>query len=352
MDKPGMNTSRAALRTPQALAAAGLVEPDRVAALEPVAARYAVAVTPAVAALIRGKPTDHPMARQFIPSPAELQHAPEERADPIGDAAHEAVPGVIHRYPDRVLLKVVHSCPVYCRFCFRREMVGPGGKALAGEGLDRAIAYIADDPAIFEVILTGGDPFMLPAARAAEITRRLAAIDHVKVLRWHTRVPVVDPSRVTPDFVKAIARREKAIYVAIHANHPDEFTTDASVAIRQLAAAGIALLSQSVLLKGVNDNVETLAALMRAFVANRVKPYYLHHADLAPGTAHFRTTIAEGQALMRALRGRLSGLCQPEYVIDIPGGHGKAPIGPVYLSEDGIMDWRGTVRGIADGEIV
>jgi lysine 2,3-aminomutase len=338
------------LRTPEALAAAGLIASDAVAALRPVAARYAVAVTPAMAALIAGRPADHPMARQFIPSVAELETRPEERADPIGDRAHEAVPGVVHRYPDRVLLKAVHSCPVYCRFCFRREMVGPGGKALSGASLDRAIAYVAANPAIFEVILTGGDPFMLPAARAAEITRRLADIPHVKVLRWHTRVPVVDPGRVTPAFVKAIAAPGKSVYVAIHANHPDEFTTDASAAIRRLADAGIALLSQSVLLKGVNDDVETLAALMRAFVANRVKPYYLHHGDLAPGTAHFRTSIAEGQSLMRQLRGRLSGLCQPEYVIDIPGGHGKAPVGPVYLSEDGVRDWRGVTRGLTDGE--
>jgi lysine 2,3-aminomutase len=329
------------LRTVADLADAGLITHDAVATLDAVAARYAVAITPAVAALIpAGDPAD-PMARQFLPSAAELITTPGELADPIGDKLHMPVDGVVHRYPDRVLLKVMHACPVYCRFCFRREMVGPGGSSLTGAGLDAAIAYVAAHPEIFEVILTGGDPFMLTARRIAELTERLAAIDHVKVIRWHTRVPVVDPARVTVAFAKALQTDKAAVYVGIHANHPREFTPAAEAAIARLAEAGIVLLSQSVLLRGVNDDAALLADLMRAFVRNRVKPYYLHHPDMAPGTSHFRLTIAEGQEIMRQLRGHVSGLCQPTYVLDIPGGHGKSPIGPNYMGDGVVADYRG-----------
>jgi lysine 2,3-aminomutase len=342
-----MNAKRTSLRSPEALAAAGLIGAGEVEALAPVAARYAIAVTPEMAALMHDNPDAARMRRQFLPTVAELDRRPEERADPIGDNAHQPVAGLVHRYPDRVLLKVVHACPVYCRFCFRREMVGPGGKSLSGAELDAATAYISAHPAIREVIMTGGDPFMLSARRAEELTRRLAGIAHVRVLRWHTRVPMVDPGRVTPAFVRAVAARGRAVYVAIHANHPAEFTPAAVAAIARLADSGIALVSQSVLLRGVNDDVDTLERLMRGFVENRIKPYYLHHGDLAPGTGHFRTTIAEGQGLMRALRGRLSGLCLPEYVLDIPGGHGKVPVGPVYLDGDRLSDWRGGMHDIA-----
>jgi lysine 2,3-aminomutase len=330
--------SAATLRSVAALAEAGLVTAADAAALAPVAARYAVAITPALAELIDPSDVDDPIAAQFVPTLAELHETPVERADPIGDAAHEKVPGVIHRYPDRALLKIVSACPVYCRFCFRREMVGPAGPALTGAALETALAYIAATPAIWEVILTGGDPFILSARRVAEITARLAAIPHVKVLRWHSRVPVVDPTRITPAFVRALRHEGVATWVAIHANHPREFTDTSRRALARLADGGIALVSQSVLLKGVNDSVETLDALMRAFVENRVKPYYLHHADLAPGTGHQRTTLAHGQALTSALRGRLSGLAQPTYVLDIPGGFGKVPAGGSWLACESCED--------------
>jgi lysine 2,3-aminomutase len=271
-----------------------------------------------------------------VPDVRELRPSVRERADPLDEARLSPVPGIVHRYPDRVLLKLTHVCPVYCRFCFRREVVGPGGpQALSGKALDAALAYIGATPAIWEVILTGGDPLMLSARRIAEVTHRLAAIPHVRVLRWHTRVPVADPERVTPELVSALKGGGRAIYVAIHANHPRELDGSAVAACARLADAGIPLLSQTVLLRGVNDDAEVLASLMRAFVAARVKPYYLHHLDPAPGTSHFRVSIAEGQRLMRALRGRLSGLAQPTYVLDIPGGHGKVPVGPQYLSADG-----------------
>lgn len=337
------------LRTIDQLAGDGLIARADAAALEAVAQRYAVAVTPAVAALIdRADPAD-PIARQYIPGPQELDIRPEELADPIGDHAHMPVEGVVHRYPDRVLLKVVHACPVYCRFCFRREMVGPGGATLAGAKLEAALAYVRANTSIREVILTGGDPFMLSARKVADLTGRLAGMGHVRIVRWHTRVPFADPARVTEGFARALRAPGIATYVGVHANHPREFGEAAVTALARLADAGVALVSQSVLLRGVNDDVETLAALMGAFVENRVKPYYLHHPDLAPGTGHFRLSIREGQALVGALRGRLSGLAQPHYVIDIPGGHGKSPIGPTYLAEDGreVRDWRGGTHPIA-----
>ncbi len=294
--------------------------------LEEVAARYAVAITPAMERLIDPADPADPIARQFQPDARELDHLPEERADPIDDAPHSPVEGIVHRYRDRCLLKITHVCAVYCRFCFRREMVGPGNAAPITEAkLDAAFAYIEGHPELWEVILTGGDPFVLSARRAREITQRLAAIPHVQVIRWHTRMPVVDPSRITDDFVRAI-KCDKAVYVALHANHRREITNDARAAISRLVDAGIPMISQTVLLKGVNDDVETLDALMRAFVVARVKPYYLHHGDLAPGTSHFRTTIEEGQNLTEALRARASGLCQPTYVLDIPGGAAKAPL--------------------------
>lgn len=322
------------LTRPQALIDAGLVEAGKLADMARVSERYAIAITPQISDLIDRQDPQDAIAAQFVPTLGELNILPQENVDPISDATFSPVKGLVHRYPDRVLLKVVSVCPVYCRFCFRREMVGPGGESLIGDDLDAAINYIAARPEIFEVIMTGGDPFMLSPRRVAELTARLAAIPHVKVLRWHTRVPVVDSARITPEFVAALRAKGVATWVAVHANHPREFTQVACDALAMMSDAGIALVSQSVLLKGVNDDVETLAALMRAFIVNRVKPYYLHHPDLAPGTSHFRNTIAQGQDLMRQLRLVTSGLAQPIYVLDVPGGAIKAPLGPDYVRTD------------------
>ncbi len=324
------------LRQPRELIDAGLAPAAALAELERVAARYAVAVTPDIAALIDTADPNDPIARQFIPTADELVEQPGENPDPIGDDAHSPVTGIVHRYPDRVLFKLVHVCAVYCRFCFRREMVGPGkATALSDDAYAGALDYIRAHPEIWEVILTGGDPLMLSPRRLAEIMADLAAIDHVKIIRIHTRVPVADPARISDGTIAALKVAGATTWIAVHANHPRELTGPAREACARLADAGIPLVSQSVLLRGVNDDVMTLEALMRAFVECRIKPYYLHHGDLAPGTAHLRTTIAQGQELMRALRGRVSGLCQPEYVLDIPGGYGKAPVGPSYLSQSG-----------------
>jgi lysine 2,3-aminomutase len=321
------------MRTPSELVAARLVPDGPLAELEAVAAHYAVAITPAIADLIDPADPHDPIARQFIPDARELATEPGELSDPIGDEAHSPVEGIVHRYPDRVLLKLVNACAVYCRFCFRREMVGPGRGGLSRAALAAAFAYIRATPQIWEVILTGGDPLVLSPRRLKEVVEELEAIEHVKVIRVHTRVPVAAPEKISATLVRAL-RGCKATFVILHVNHPRELSERARTAIARFIDAGIPVLSQSVLLRGVNDDVETLGTLMRSLVECRVKPYYLHHADLAPGTAHLRTSIPEGQSLMHALHGRYSGLCQPAYVLDIPGGHGKSPIGPSYLNSD------------------
>jgi lysine 2,3-aminomutase len=324
------------LRSIGQLQSSGLVSAAQAATLERVAARYAVAITPAMADLIDRDDPNDPIALQFLPEPAELETKPPERADPIGDDAFSPLEGIVHRYPDRVLLKLVHTCPVYCRFCFRREMVGPGGRSgLTGEKRNAAYQYIRRHPEIWEVILTGGDPLVLPASRLRAAVRTLAAIDHVRIIRLHTRMPVAAPERITAEMVASLRVPGKTTYVALHANHPRELSPAARAACARIVDAGIPMLSQTVLLRGVNDDIETLSALMRAFVECRILPYYLHHADLAPGTSHLRTSIETGQDLMRQMRGRFSGLCQPTYMLDIPGGAGKVPIGPGYIAATG-----------------
>jgi lysine 2,3-aminomutase len=331
-----MTRSLATLRTSVDLVKADLIPREREADAARVGARYAIAVTPAMTDLIDRSDPHDPIARQFVPDVRELDTHPAERADPIGDHLKSPAPGVVHRYRDRVLLKIAHVCPVYCRFCFRREMVGPQlGEALSAEDLAKALDYIRATPDIWEVILTGGDPFVLSPRRIKEVTEALGQIPHVKILRWHTRVPVVDPSRVTDDMVAALKASGKTVFVGLHTNHACELTSPAREAISKLVDAGIPVVSQTVLLKGVNDSADALEDLMRALIETRVKPYYLHHGDLAPGTAHFRTTIAQGQALMEELRRRLSGIALPHYVLDIPGAFGKMPINSATLSKHG-----------------
>lgn len=314
----------------------GLAAPADASDLNRVAEAFRIRITPPMQSASEG------VARQFVPSAQELTIRPEELHDPIGDDAHRPTPGVTHRYPDRVILHATQTCEVYCRFCFRREAVGEEG-ALPDADLDAAIDYIAATPAIWEVILTGGDPMVLSPRRLGALLDRLAAIPHVAVVRFHTRIPVVAPQRVTDALIAAMKIRP-AVYIVIHTNHADELVPEARAALARLADAGIPLLSQTVLLRGVNADAETLAALFRSLIANRVKPYYLHHCDLARGTGHFRTTIAEGQAIVAQLRGRVSGICLPTYVLDIPGGFGKVPLGASHVEGDGpfrITDYLG-----------
>jgi lysine 2,3-aminomutase len=323
------------------LVEAGLLAPARAAALRAVEARYSVAVTGEIAALIdQGDPSD-PIARQFLPDARELATLDFERADPIGDDAHSPLPGLVHRYPDRVLLKLLTVCPVYCRFCFRRETVGRGkGEILPEAALAAALDYIAGRPEIFEVILTGGDPLMLSARRLRAVSERLAHIPHVALLRVHTRAPTAAPELVTDDRLEALGASGKALHVVLHVNHAKELTENARAAIARLHRAGASLLAQTVLLKGVNDDADTLEALMRALVALRIKPYYLHHPDLAPGTAHFRPSLEAGRRLHAELARRLSGLALPNYVLDIPGGFGKIPLADAHVSLGADGGWR------------
>lgn len=342
------------LNSPADLVDARLIVEANARSLHDIAERYSIAVTPEMAALIDRDDPNDPIARQFIPDPRESHSTPQERADPIGDDAHSPLPGLVHRYPDRVLLKLLSVCPVYCRFCFRRETVGRGkGDLLPHRHVTAALDYIATRRQIFEVILTGGDPLMLSARRLEAVSRRLAEIPHVALLRVHTRAPTVAPHLVTPDRLAALRGSGKTLFVALHVNHSRELTESAREAIAQLREAGAILLSQTVLLNGVNDSVEVLERLMRDLAQLGVRPYYLHHPDLAPGTAHFRLSLAAGRRIYAELSRRVTSVALPAYVLDIPGGFGKARIaeGVAEPDEQGgwiIVDRNGEKRSYRD----
>ncbi|AWB47154.1 lysine-2,3-aminomutase-like protein [Gemmobacter aquarius] len=332
------------------LVARGLVEAAEAPALLPVEQSFRIRLSGAMQGAIATR--DDPVARQFIPSVQELDIKPDESGDPIGDEVHSPVKGLTHRYPDRVILHVTKTCEVYCRFCFRREAVGDEGH-LSQDEIIAALDYVSVNPAIREVILTGGDPLVLSPRRIKDLVERIGAISTVDTLRIHTRVPVVAPERMTEALVSAFETRLTVILV-LHANHAAEFTDAARAGLRAMQRAGIMLLSQSVLLRGVNDSLPALEELFREMLRCGVKPYYLHHCDLAKGVSHFRTTIADGMALMRGLRGKLAGPLIPTYVIDIAGGFGKVPITPDYVvagatpGEWRITDWRGGVHDYRD----
>ena len=313
-------------RTPSALREAGLLRPDAEADAARVAERFAISVTDHVAGLIDRADAEDPIARQYIPDVAELTTAPHEVEDPTADAPFTPVKGVVHRYPDRALLKPLLACPVYCRFCFRREVVGPDGGLLTEAELDAALAWFEATPAVREAVLTGGDPLMLSPRRLGAILRRLAAVPHIDTLRIHTRVPVAEPSRVDAALLAALDVG-KPVFMAVHANHAREFAPAAVAALERLARNGVPLLGQSVLLRGVNDSTQALEDLFRAMLRARVKPYYLHALDPAPGTARFAVPDDEGLVLLRALRGRVPGLAIPTFVRELPQGGGKRPIG-------------------------
>lgn len=324
---------RRTLRHSRDLFNAGLIDKSRAETIDKVGENFAMAVTQEMMEIIDFADSGDPIARQFVPDGEELVVLPEEFADPIGDDPFTPLKGITHRYPDRLLLKPVHVCPVYCRFCFRREKVGPGSEALSLDELEVALDYIRAHTEVWEVILTGGDPLVLSERRIANIIGALDTIKHVEVIRIHTRVPVVDPTRISPSLIQSMKVRTP-VYVVLHCNHPSELIPAALTACASLVDAGIPMLSQTVLLRGINDDPKIMSQLLRALVRARVKPYYVHHGDLAKGTSHFRVSIEKGQKLMRAIRGYISGVCQPTYVLDIPGGHGKIPIGPNYLRKD------------------
>jgi lysine 2,3-aminomutase len=333
------------IRDPAALVEAGLAPPEAMAGLQQVAERFAMALTPAVQALIDAADPADPIARQYVPDAAELVTLPEERSDPTSDEPFTPVKGVVHRYPDRALLKPLLACPVYCRFCFRREVVGPDGGLLTEVELDTALDWFATHPDVREAILTGGDPLMLSPRRLDHIMRRLSALPHLDIIRLHSRVPVSAPERLTPQVIAALSS-DKAVYLCVHANHEREFSDGARRALKLLRQGGVTLLGQSVLLRGVNDTAQDLENLFRAMLRAQVKPYYLHQLDRAPGTARFEVPIAEGRRLLASLRGRVTGLAWPTYVLDLPNGAGKAPLGPAFIRQEG-DGW--LVEGPLDG---
>ena len=289
-----------------------------------VSARYPVLVTDYYAGLIRN-PEDA-IWKQCMPDERELDDH-FQCADPLDERALSPVPGLIHRYPDRVVLLVSNRCPVYCRFCMRKRLVGSGDAPIGEDDLRNALDYIAAHPSIHDVILSGGDPLMLDDESLSIILTGLRAIAHVAIIRIGTRMPVTLPERITPDLC-ALLRKFHPLYINTHFNHPDEITADSGKACALLADAGIPLGNQTVLLKGVNDSIETMRRLMTGLLALRVKPYYLHQMDLVQGTAHFRTSVRTGLEIVRGLRGHISGLAVPHYVIDLPGGKGKVAILP------------------------
>lgn len=280
--------------------------------------------------LIDWSDPNDPLRRQVLPLPDEQVVLPDDLRDPIGDESHSPVPGLVHRYPDRVLFLLTTACTVHCRFCFRREFIGKPIRALRADHFEGAIAYIQAHPEIWEVILSGGDPLIFPDAYLERVLRRLREIPHLRIIRIHSRAPAILPQRITPDLVE-IARGFGPTYLVVHVNHPREVTPAFTHHVGRLIDRGVPVLSQSVLLRGVNDRIETLTALFRCLVEARVRPYYLHQLDRAPGTNHFRVPIAEGLRLVRGLRGHISGLCQPTYMLDIPGGHGKVPLTAAYV---------------------
>ncbi|HJV35303.1 KamA family radical SAM protein [Geomonas sp.] len=290
------------------------------APLSEVVRRYPMRITPYYLGLIAE--AGDAIWRQCVPDPAELaDHC--QSPDPLDEERLSPVPGLIHRYPDRVVWIASSACAVYCRFCMRKRGVGCAGMAPANQ--DDAIAYIASHPEIRDVILSGGDPLLLADEQIEGILAKLHRIPHLEIIRIGTRTPATLPERITPKLVRML-KRYHPLYLNTHFNHPREITPEAAKACGMLADAGIQLGNQTVLLKGVNDDPGVMRDLMRKLLAIRVRPYYLHQMDLVKGTAHFRTPVAKGVAILEALRGHTSGLSVPHYVIDLPGGKGKVEV--------------------------
>jgi lysine 2,3-aminomutase len=283
-------------------------------------------ITPHYLGLIRE--VGDPIWRQCVPDPCELED--DQSADPLDEERLSPVPGIIHRYPDRVVWLVSSVCAVYCRFCMRKRSVGCAGGAASSSDTDQALAYIAGNGDIRDVILSGGDPLLLEDDMLDDILSRLRRIDHVEIIRIGSRVPVTLPERVTPGLCRML-QEHHPIYLNTHFNHPQEITPESAAACAKLAEAGIPLGNQTVLLSGVNDELAVMKGLMQKLLAIRVRPYYIHQMDLVRGTGHFRTSVQRGIGIMEGLRGHTSGLATPYYVIDLPGGKGKVPVLPEYV---------------------
>ncbi|MBM4124356.1 MAG: KamA family radical SAM protein [Nitrospira sp.] len=318
---------------PKDLAAKFGVDEKEIAAI---VGDYPMRITPTVLATIKHK--GDAIWKQVVPDPVEMADfdAPD---DPLEEDTMSPVPHLVHRYPDRALLMVTNQCPIYCRFCTRKRLVGKPGFLKKGE-LDRAIEYLRAHTEVRDVILSGGDPLLLPDHLLERILKALRSIPHLELIRLGSRVPGTLPQRITPTLCE-IVKKYHPVYMNLHFNHPDELTPEVKAACAMLADAGVPLGAQTVLLKGVNDDPDVMKRLMQQLLLARVKPYYLYQADLTKGTNHFRTTVETGMQIVRALQGHTSGMAVPHFVIDAPGGGGKIPILPsdylVHLDEDGAV---------------
>ena len=292
--------------------------------------KLALGITPHFFNLIDKDDPDCPIRRQVVPRIEESVTNPDELTDPCGEDSHMPVAGLVHRYPDRVLLLVTDRCASYCRYCTRSRVVSGAGEQELSVDLEGAFAYLEKHPEIRDVLLSGGDPLLLADAKLDAILTRLRKIPSIEFVRIGSRIPIFLPQRITPELV-AMLRKHHPLFLSIHSNHPKELTAEVRAALERLADAGIPLGNQSVLLRGVNDRVETLKELYHKLLLCRVRPYYLYQCDLITGSAHLRTTIREGQEMMEQLRGHTTGYAVPTYVVDGPGGGGKIPIGPSYI---------------------
>jgi lysine 2,3-aminomutase len=318
---------RNSVMKPEALEKALKLEPR---SLRAVAREYPIRITPYFLRLIKRR--EDPLWKQVVPSQEELRESICVD-DPLNEEGDSPVPHLVHRYPDRALLMVTNQCPIYCRFCTRKRLIGKPG-FISREHLRRAVAYLRDHQEVRDVILSGGDPLLLPDAYLEEVLKALRAIPHLEIIRIGTRVPGSLPQRITARLCR-ILKKHHPLYMNLHFNHPDEITPQSRAACKRLADAGIPLGAQIVLLKGVNDDPETMKLLVRKLLAVRVKPYYLYQADLVKGTEHFRTPVESGLEILRHIQGFTSGMAVPTYVIDAPGGGGKIPI----LPPDNVLEW-------------
>ena len=296
--------------------------------------RFRMAITPYYASLMQADDVNCPVRRQAIPQPEELQRMRGDMRDPLSEEADSPVPGLTHRYPDRVLFLATDCCAMYCRHCTRRRLAGQKDMALPKNQVNQAIAYIRGNPAVRDVLISGGDPLTLPDEQLEYILQKLRAIEHVEIIRIGTRTPVVLPQRITSELC-AMLEMYHPLFINTHFNHPREITSQARDACARLARAGIPLGNQSVLLRGVNDWPEVMKELVQQLLKMRVRPYYLYQCDLSEGIWHFRTPVSTGIEIIENLRGHTSGLAVPTFVIDAPGGGGKIPLGPNYVLSQG-----------------
>ena len=306
------------------------LSPEEYAGTQLANTKLALGITPYFFNLIDPADETCPIRRQVIPRIEETRTAPWEMTDPCGEDSHSPVPGVVHRYPDRVLFLVTDRCASYCRYCTRSRLVSNATGYDFHPDFARQIDYIRQHPEVRDVLLSGGDPLLLSDEKLDHLLRQLRAIPHVEFLRIGTRIPVFLPQRITPELCEVL-RRHHPLFVSIHSNHPRELTTEAREALGRMADSGIPLGNQSVLLRDVNDQLVVMLALLQKLLMCRVKPYYLYQCDLIAGSAHLRASVRQGLEIMEGLRGHTTGYAVPQYVIDAPGGGGKVPINPDYI---------------------